>query len=832
MEEKNRRLTKTQMMILAAAGVALCAGVVTLLLLRPWAVSLTQAYAMTIEGGEEPIAMGEEVSLHTDFTILDEKKAARTEDELSETVFIWSSSDETVATVSADGTVRAVGPGTATITVTGGELSAQCDVRVYVPLKAILLSGTEITVGVGEEILLSWQPDPADAELMADAVWTSKDPAVAAVDGNGKVTAVEPGTTIITVAIGDIEASCAVTVVAPITEISISESNLDLIDGESASLSVTIQPENTTDDTRAVWTTSDEAVAVVDENGTVTAVDPGTAVITAAVGTFRATCQVNITAPLTDFHFHFETLTLRNGDSATLPVSYEPLNTTDALNITWKSSNDNIVKVDANGKVTAVNPGTAVVRATCGGFVDECTISVIIPVNSVYISQTSLTLNKGEGLTLTAGVGPANTTEDRTISWTSDNTAVATVKNGVVTAVGPGTARIIASHNDYTAVCTVTVYSPMTGIGMEPETLSVIEGYDGRLHVNFLPADTTDPKDVVWTSSDETIATVKDGLVHGLAVGTCEITATCGAFSATRTVTVHPFVEVESITLDVTDYDFEEIGKSLQLTATVAPDNATFGSVSFATSDSSVATVNAQGLVTAVGEGEAVITATAGGKTVQCTVRVPKPDVIIVLDPGHGGQYPGACYYGYTEKYLNLRVAWYCRDYLEANYTGIKVYLTHEDDTHLNNELSADLEARAQFAQDVGASILVSLHFNASSGHNTGGCMAMVSKQSNVGAQSTALANSILTQLAKLGLRNRGPWSGSSDTYFDPWGNPLDDYAINRHCANRGIPGIIVEHCFMDYESDLKYFNSDEALKKLGVADAIGIANYLGLEKK
>ena len=143
---------------------------------------------------------------------------------------------------------------------------------------------------------------------------------------------------------------------------------------------------------------------------------------------------------------------------------------------------------------------------------------------------------------------------------------------------------------------------------------------------------------------------------------------------------------------------------------------------------------------------------------------------------------------------------------------------------------SVELEQRAQFAQDKGAAILVSQHFNASAAHTASGCLAFVSYQPNVAAASSALGNSILAEISgRMGLKNLGCVTTRSDSYFDQYGNPLDYYAINRHAANRGIPGIIVEHCFMD--RDTGYMTNDK-LQQFGVCDAIGIANYLGLPAK
>ena len=373
----------------------------------------------------------------------------------------------------------------------------------------------------------------------------------------------------------------------------------------------------------------------------------------------------------------------------------------------------------------------------------------------------------------------------------------------------------------------------MSGIEPEQSAISVIAGYTGKLGVRFVPADTTDARSVSWSSGDEAIAIVDgDGVVTGVSEGECEITATCGAFSAVFSVTVLPYVEVEEITLDITEWQFEECGATKKLTAEVLPADASFGNVTFTTADPKIATVSADGVVTGVGEGTTVITATAGGKSVICTVHVPKPDVVIVLDPGHGGRFPGACYFGYMEKNVNLKVAWYCRQYLEENYKGIKIYMTREDDRHLLYEVNKDLEQRAQFAQDKGASLLVSFHFNASNSHNMNGCLVISSHRSNVKEQCTALANSVLRQLSALGIRNKGILVDYSTDHYDEAGRPLDGYAINRHCANRGIPGIIIEHCYLDSNVDKKFFDSEEALQRLGVADALGIAEYLGLEKK
>jgi len=207
-------------------------------------------------------------------------------------------------------------------------------------------------------------------------------------------------------------------------------------------------------------------------------------------------------------------------------------------------------------------------------------------------------------------------------------------------------------------------------------------------------------------------------------------------------------------------------------------------------------------------------------------------DIILVLDPGHGGVFSGASYDGRNEKDLTLTVANYLKEYLEENYDGVQIVLTRTEDVTLSNDVKEDLELRAQIAKDANADALVSLHFNASDEHNQKGSMVFISHRDNVTNVSKLLAESILTELEGLGLKNHGTVTRNSNDMTDEKGKPLDYYAINRHCANRDIPGIIVEHCFMDHSDDKGYIDSEEDLKSLAKADAEGIAKFYGLIKK
>lgn len=216
-------------------------------------------------------------------------------------------------------------------------------------------------------------------------------------------------------------------------------------------------------------------------------------------------------------------------------------------------------------------------------------------------------------------------------------------------------------------------------------------------------------------------------------------------------------------------------------------------------------------------------------------------DLVVVLDPGHGGTDPGATRtingITYAERDLVLKIANYCKTELET-YAGVKVYLTRTDNTSSND--SRDVRVRK--AQQWGADILVSFHLNsteAQMGTANGAEIYVPSENYNVNypyhAVGDALGNKILSQLQKLGLANNGTKIrlGQVDRYPD--GSVVDYLGINYYSKLYGYPfaGILIEHAFINNYNDVVYYlSSEDKLKKLGVADATGIAEYYGLQKK
>ena len=321
--------------------------------------------------------------------------------------------------------------------------------------------------------------------------------------------------------------------------------------------------------------------------------------------------------------------TLYRGERFQLTYTIDPKDASDQ-SVDWESSTPSVATV-SGGIVEALSAGTTTITLTTrdGGEKASCKVTVIIPVESVALNENSVTIREGETYTLIATVSPSDA-EDKSVTWFSSNTSVASVSSsGVITAKTVGNATITVKTNDgaKTATCQVTVKSkaiPVTGISLNKTTMSLAAGESEYLYATITPSNATD-KSVSWTSSNTAIATVSSsGYVTAKAVGSTVITATTtdGGKKATCNVTVLP-VAVTGVTLNKSSLSMLE-NDSETLIATIIPSNATNKAVSWSSSNSAVASVNADGLVLAKAAGNAVITVTTedGQKTANCSVSV------------------------------------------------------------------------------------------------------------------------------------------------------------------------------------------------------------------
>ena len=552
----------------------------------------------------------------------------------------WSSSNTSVATVSSTGVVTAKSVGSATITATttdGTNKTATCQVSVYAtPATGISLNKTSATLKVNETVTLSATVTPTSA-TNRKVSWKSSDESVATVSSTGVVTAKSIGNANITATTTDgtnISATCKVSVVeTPATGISLNKTAATLKANQTVSLTATVTPSTATNK-KVSWKSSDESVAAVSSDGVVTAFKVGTTNITATTtdGTnLSATCQVTVEATLaTGISLNKKAVTLEVDDNETLTVTVTP---SDASNkkVNWKSSNTSVATVSSTGVVTAKAVGTANITATTtDGTSLSATCKVTVEptlVTSLSLNKSVATLKTNETITLIANVFPT-AAQNRTVTWSSSDTSVATVSSeGVVTALKVGTATITATTTDgsnLTATCKVTVVeTPATGISLNKTTASLKATETVTLTATVTPSTTTN-KAVTWKSSDETIATVSNGVVTAHKVGTADITATTtdgSNLSATCKVTVVA-TAATGISLNKTTASLKA-NETVTLTATVTPSTATNKSVIWSSSNTSVATVSSTGVVTAKAVGTATITATtADGSNLSATCKV------------------------------------------------------------------------------------------------------------------------------------------------------------------------------------------------------------------
>lgn len=249
--------------------------------------------------------------------------------------------------------------------------------------------------------------------------------------------------------------------IVEVTEITLNHAEATLEEGEALTLTATINPSYATDKT-VTWTTSNAEVAVV-VKGVVSALAPGTATITAKAGDKEATCVVTVEkkyVPVTSVMLNKTSATLVEGDTLKLTATINPFNAYES-NVTWETSDASIATVQ-DGMVIAVASGTVTITAKAENKEATCLITVekkYVPVAEVILSQTELVLEVGETHTLTVTILPENAT-DQDVVWSTSSRKVASVRKGVVTAAGAGTATISARVGDITVTCTVTVNVP------------------------------------------------------------------------------------------------------------------------------------------------------------------------------------------------------------------------------------------------------------------------------------------------------------------------------------------------------------------------------------
>lgn len=530
---------------------------------------------------------------------------------------VWESADTKVVSVASDGTVTAIGPGTTTVkaTTNDGSFTSNCVVSVKSPAQHVSLDKTSLKLLEGESGKLTATVYPLNS-TQKTLTWVSDHPDVASVDNEGNVTARKAGTATVTVKVAEnVTAVCKVTVISRVTGISLSETTVELKPGETHQLTATVLPQNASN-AEVTWYSDKESVATVSQSGLVTGVGPGETTVHAVTsdGGKMATCLVKVGTPVKGITLSISSKTLYVGDpSLDISATLTPANATDK-SLEWSSSDPEVASIAPGAALHAVikplKPGKTTITATTkdGGFTASCEVTVKRHVSGVSLNKASLTLYVGETESLAATVAPEDAS-DKTVAWSSDNSAVASVSNGKVTANKPGTAVIKVVTNDLSkeAACTVTVKRHAESVELSQKEIKLYLGENRSLTATVLPSDASD-KNVTWSSSNPNVATVSTaGNVVSKSVGTTVITVKTadGGHQASCHVTVlEPVVYATSLTITPQALNMN-IGESASLTLQMLPSNANEKLVWESDNESVARVVN--GDITAVGVGVAKI---------------------------------------------------------------------------------------------------------------------------------------------------------------------------------------------------------------------------------
>ncbi len=468
---------------------------------------------------------------------------------------VWSSSNASVASVSSAGVVTALLPGTARIAVSAGGKSATADITVAArDVASVVVNPPTLSIRVGVSTPL--QALTLDAEggtLTGRAVtWNSSAPAIATVSASGVVTGVAAGAATITATSAGRVGQAAVTVtLPPVQTVTVSRA-LDTIGvtGSVTKTAVLRDASNTVLTGRALsWSSSNVAVATVSSTGNVLGLAPGTVTISATSEGRIGNSTVVVLARLASAVILTPaTTTLIVGVTQQLSAQITDAqgNLLTGRPIAYASDAPTVASVSASGLVTALAPGTARITATSEGKTGVSTVQVIpVPVASVQVTPATAALLTGrtQQLTATPRSAAGAVLTGRAITWATGAPGIATVSaTGLVSAIAPGIALVLATIDGVTQSATITVTAPAIASVTITPSAPVIDPF-GSVQLTATPRDAAGTaltgRVVTWSSADELTAFVSStGLVVGFKSGTVLITATSEGVSASTLVRV------------------------------------------------------------------------------------------------------------------------------------------------------------------------------------------------------------------------------------------------------------------------------------------------------
>lgn len=549
--------------------------------------------------------------------------------------------------------------GTTTVTVLNKDNNVYATCRVTVTAAI-----SELSIEQGENldtylsagfVFLKAKYSPSNA-TNTKLKWTTSDPSIATVDENGVVTLLKEDTVWISVEPVfnpyNLVARCCINIKKnPVTDIITDVEEIDMIAGDQYTVQTTIVPSDATDST-LLWNTDSEKIAKV-QGGTITAVAPGDANITVANGTVFKIIKVHVRNRLNSVAFTQNEYEIKEGDTVSLKnaLIFDPADHVNT-NVSWTSTNSNVVSVDADGNITGLKAGE-VAWITCVpedlGIVGAvtCTVKVIsqdVPAKNITLKPDNASMHVGDTLQIESIFDPVTATYQN-LSWSSTDESIATVdSNGLVTAVAEGSVSIGAVYKD---PITGTVWNPIyCKITVEPAVVKAVDfkltpahrelyvGDNYTVEPVFDPADATNQK-VYFYSSDDTVATIdENGVVNGISEGSAVIIGRSDDGELVRTCTVTvvtPPVPVQDFTVEPKEQQVR-VGETFYITPVFTPADASNQKVKYSSSNEKIATVDENGLVTGVEIGDTTIICQSveGNIIATCSVKVLKAYVNVI----------------------------------------------------------------------------------------------------------------------------------------------------------------------------------------------------------
>ena len=562
----------------------------------------------------------------------------------------WASSDTNIFTVSSTEPTSSLNAGSATVyarkmgtaslyaTSDGSSGATTITVTDSVPAR-ILISPAAANVAVGGEVQLAANVSTATGRVLPGHVirWTSTNTHVATISSGGVIVGVTAGSTRIIGAVSSVADTAAVNVAsAAISALSITPGSSSIASGATMQFTAhaTDADGNTLTGRAVGWSSSDPRIASVSTAGLVTGGVAGTATISATSEGKTATATIDISAGA------LKHITIAPGSLGLLVGATQQLSVTltdgagNALppqSVTWSTSNSSIGTVSSSGLVSALRAGDAIISAAANGVSGSATLAVsAVAVKTVDVTPGTLNLVTGGTRQLSAVLTDAsgNVLTGQTVVWSSTNTTVATVaSDGLVRALHAGNATIVAAAGGATGTSTVVVSAgAVSSVTVTPGSSSFVAG--ASQHLTAILTDYSGivftGQTVTWSSSDASIVSVSaNGLATGGHTGSATVTATAGGQSGSAVFAV----AVGAVTLIAItpSADSLQTGEKVQLAATltdVAGNKVTGRSITWTPSNSSVATTTSSGLVSALGAGNATITATVDAVRKSATISV------------------------------------------------------------------------------------------------------------------------------------------------------------------------------------------------------------------